>query len=112
VAERTGTPHDATSRSRVAAAPQVQRLRLYTAGQLPNSLQAEQHLRELCAAHLPGRHTVEVIDVLASPQRGLDDGIIATPTLVRLEPAPRVVIVGNLRDGGAVLRALGLEEQP
>jgi circadian clock protein KaiB len=82
------------------------RLRLYIAGTLPNSLQALDNLRAICDAHLAGRYSIEVVDFLEEPRRALDDGVIVTPTLVRVEPAPQRVIVGTLADQAAVLRAL------
>jgi circadian clock protein KaiB len=85
-------------------------LRLYVAGGLPNSAQAEKQLRDICALHLDGRCTIEVVDLFAAPQRALDDGVIVTPTLVRVEPAPRQVVVGSLTDRAAVMRVLSLEE--
>jgi hypothetical protein len=49
-----------------------------------------------------------VVDILQEPLRALVEGILVTPTLVRLSPPVRH-IVGDLRDRGIVLRALGLE---
>jgi circadian clock protein KaiB len=86
-------------------------LRLYIAGSLPNSLQAQQNLRSICEAHLPGRHTIEVIDFLESPRRALEDGVVVTPTLVKLVPAPQRMVVGTLADRAAVLHALDLPER-
>jgi circadian clock protein KaiB len=96
-----------------AVAPQASfyRLRLYVAGELPNSVQALGNLRSVCEAHLPGRYSVEVVDFFAAPQRALADGVIVTPTLVRLEPEPRQVVVGNLADRATLLRALDLQEE-
>jgi len=41
------------------------------------------------------------------PARALKDGIIVTPTLVRLVPAPARKIIGTLSDRNQVLLALG-----
>jgi circadian clock protein KaiB len=82
------------------------RLRLYVAGTLPNSLQAQHNLRSICEAHLAGRCTIDIVDFLEEPRRALDDGVIVTPTLVRVEPTPQRVIVGTLADQVAVLQAL------
>jgi circadian clock protein KaiB len=88
------------------------RFRLYVAGTLPNSQQAQQNLRALCESHLPGRYDIEVIDFLSEPGRGLADGVIVTPTLVMVEPAPQRIVVGNLNDEHAVLHALELPSKP
>ncbi len=84
------------------------RLRLYIAGEGPNSVRARSNLLALCQQHMPGRHQVEVIDVLREPQRALADGVFLTPLLVKLAPAPARRIVGNLSDVQPLLVALGL----
>lgn len=86
-------------------------LRLYVAGRAPNSAAALANLRALLAeAPLDARTAdLEVVDVLEEPARALGDGVIVSPTLVRLSPAPEVRIVGSLSDLPAVRAALGLE---
>jgi circadian clock protein KaiB len=96
----------------VGAATGLYRFRLYVAGSLPNSQQARQNLQALCEAHLPDRHEIEVVDFLEEPTRGLDDGVIVTPTLVLLSPGPARTVVGSLADRDAVLRALELPPEP
>jgi circadian clock protein KaiB len=85
------------------------KFRLYVADDTRNSVQARANLAELCRAHLPGRHEIEVVDVLKEPERALEDGILMTPTLIVLAPAPVRRIVGTLSQTGTVLRTLGLE---
>jgi circadian clock protein KaiB len=84
------------------------RFRLYVAGRAPNSVQAVANLRALCAAHVPGRHEIEVVDVFVEPQRALADSVFMTPTLLVMAPAPRQRIVGTLSQAGPVLDVLGL----
>jgi circadian clock protein KaiB len=83
--------------------------RLYVAGDALNSALAQANLKALCREHLPGRHTIEVVDVFKQPQRALADGIFLTPTLVKLAPAPVRRIVGTLSRTRTVLLALGLD---
>ena len=61
--------------------------------------------------HLAGRHTIEVIDLLAQPARASADGIIAVPTLVRSSPLPRRKFIGDLSDTGRILHGLDLPEE-
>jgi circadian clock protein KaiB len=82
--------------------------RLYVAGDGENSTRAVTNLNALCRAHLAGRHRIEVIDVFTHPDRALADGIVMTPTLVRLEPAPVRRLIGTLQATDAVVAALGL----
>jgi len=83
--------------------------RLYVAGQAMNSAQAVANLNALCRSHLPGRHSIEIVDVFREPGRALADGIFMTPTLIKLAPAPVRRIVGTLNQTPTLLLALGLE---
>jgi circadian clock protein KaiB len=85
-------------------------LRLYIVGRAPNSTRAIANLQAISDQFLSGRCRVEIIDVLDDPRRALADGILVTPTLVKLTPLPVQKIVGNLTDHARVCFALGLEE--
>lgn len=85
-------------------------LRLYVAGQSPNSVQAIENLRRVCDEYLPGRYTIELIDLVEHPKLARGDEIIAVPTLVRRLPEPVRKIIGNLSDTEAVL--VGLQLRP
>lgn len=82
------------------------RLRLYIAGNAPNSLHAIANLRAICETHFPASHELEIVDLLAHPQRGLVDGIIVTPTLLKVHPLPVQRMVGSLGDTKQVLLTL------
>jgi circadian clock protein KaiB len=71
-------------------------LRLYIAGQTPNSLAAITNLKKICEDQLSGKYRIEVIDLLKKPQLAKGDQIVAIPTLVRRLPPPVKKIVGNL----------------
>jgi circadian clock protein KaiB len=86
------------------------KLRLYIAGGAPNSVRAIANLAAICKEHLQSRFTLEIVDVLLFPARALADGILVTPSLAKLSPAPAVKIVGNLSDRSNVLQALGISE--
>jgi len=68
-------------------------------------------LTNLCEERLSGRYELDVIDVLAHPERAESARILATPTLLKLSPAPRVRIVGDLSLRANVLAGLGLDDQ-
>jgi circadian clock protein KaiB len=86
------------------------KFRLYVADDSPNSMQAISNLHALCGKYLAERHEIEVVDVLREPKRALDDGILLTPTLVKLSPPPIRKIVGNLNQLQPVLLALNLPD--
>jgi circadian clock protein KaiB len=85
-------------------------LRLYVAGQTPKSITAFANLKKLCEAHLSGRYTIEVVDLLQQPQLAAGDQIVAIPTLVRKLPEPLRKIVGDLSNTERAL--VGLQLRP
>ncbi len=85
-------------------------LRLYVAGQTPKSLAAVANLKRICEEHLAGRYSIEVVDLLVTPQLTAGDQIVALPTLVRRLPPPLKRIIGNLSDTERVL--VGLDIRP
>ncbi|MFC3694682.1 circadian clock KaiB family protein [Chenggangzhangella methanolivorans] len=85
-------------------------LRLYVAGRTANSMEAIANLRRLCDEHLPGRHTVEIIDLSQDPKRAAQDQIVALPTLVRHLPPPLKRIIGKLADVDKVLFGLEIKK--
>ena len=78
------------------------------AGTTPKSLAAISNLRNLCEEHLPGRYTIEIVDLLENPKLALGDQIVAIPTLVRKTPAPMRKIIGDLSDRERVLVGMDL----
>ncbi len=85
-------------------------LRLYIAGQTPNSVTAITNLKKLCEDKLKGKYRIEVVDLLEKPQLAKGDQIIAIPTLVRRLPPPVKKIIGNLSKTESVI--VGLDLQP
>jgi len=82
------------------------RLRLYIAGNAPNSMRALTNVRAICEEHYAANHELEIVDVLEWPLRGLEDGVIVTPTLLRVHPQPIQRLIGNLSDLPQVLLTL------
>ena len=68
------------------------------------------NLKKICEEHLPGRYSIEVIDLLESPQLAKGDEIVAIPTLVRRLPEPIRKIVGDLSNTEKTL--VGLQLRP
>ncbi|WP_075359023.1 circadian clock KaiB family protein [Caballeronia sordidicola] len=85
-------------------------LRLYVAGETPKSLAAIRNLRALCATHLAGKFSIEVIDLRVNPQLAAADQILAIPTVVRHLPSPLKKVIGDLSDTERVL--VGLDLRP
>ncbi len=83
-------------------------LKLYVAGNTPNSMRALKTLREILDREFKGVYALKVIDVLKSPQLAEEDKILATPTLAKILPPPVRRIIGDLSDREKVLIGLDL----
>jgi len=83
-------------------------LKLYVTGQTPNSQRALRNLENILNNELKGLYELKVIDVLERPQLAEDDKILATPTLVKILPAPVRKIIGDLSDKEKILLGLDL----
>ena len=83
--------------------------RLYVVDEGPSSARAIANLSAICKNHLPDNHQIEIVDLLQDPRRVLSDSIPATPTLIKLSPAPVRKIIGDLSEEAKVLFALGLQ---
>jgi circadian clock protein KaiB len=81
-------------------------MRLYVAGQSTRSIAAIANLRRICDTHIPGRCTIEVIDLMRNPELAKADQIVAIPTLVRRLPEPVRRIIGDLSATEKVLLSL------
>ncbi len=82
-------------------------LRLYVAGNAPNSVRAIANVQAICDQHFGRTHELEIVDLLEHPRRALADAIVVTPTLLKLAPLPIQRVIGNLSDTNQVLLALG-----
>ena len=91
--------------AKVSKPPKL-RLRLYIAGRAPNSVRAIANCRAICDEHFASGHELEIVDLLEHPKRALTDGIIVTPTLLKLMPLPTQRVIGSLSDKSQVLQAL------
>ena len=85
-------------------------LRLYVAGKTARSMTALENLKRYCEENVKDRYSIEVIDLLESPQLAEGDQILAVPTLVRRVPVPIRKIIGDLSNEEKVLVGLDLRE--
>lgn len=93
---------------RILRPAQRYRLRLYVAGTNLNSFRAIQNVRQLCGKVLPGKVSLEVIDLYQQPKLAKRDHIIAVPALVKIFPLPRRMFIGDLSDRKRLLLGLGI----
>ena len=87
-------------------------MRLYVAGSAPNSVKAIANLQAICGRYLKDGYKLEIVDVCEHPRRALAEGVLVTPSLTKVSPAPASNVIGNLSDTRSVLAALGLPPPP
>jgi len=84
-------------------------LRLFVAGDSPDSAMAIANLKALFPDDGSSPAEIEIVDVQREPSRAARDGITVTPTLLKVSPSPSCRILGNLKNRDALLHVLGLE---
>ena len=83
------------------------RLRLFVAGDEPNSASAKASLHRICSTYLSERDfRIEIIDVLRDSRPAREESILVTPALIVQAEGTRTVVFGNLAEPGKVLAAL------
>lgn len=83
-------------------------LKLYISGKTAKATDAIQSFSHILDDRFNGHYTLEVIDILKSPQSAADDQIIISPTIVKRSPEPVKKAFGDLSDAESVLTLLGL----
>jgi circadian clock protein KaiB len=81
-------------------------LTLFVSGASESSAHAITNVREICDAHLSGRHELSIVDVNQEPALAKEHHVLATPTLVKDHPLPMRVLVGDMSDHTRILVAL------
>jgi circadian clock protein KaiB len=84
-------------------------LRLFVSGLTPRSQRAIDNLQNICERYLAGRHRIEVVDLYQSPGAARDEQIIATPTLLKIQPLPPRRVIGDLSQVEKVLHGLDIK---
>ncbi len=101
-----------TRQARDGESPGRYLLRLYVTGTTPASARAIERVQKICEEHLSGRYDLEVIDIYQLPALAKDDQIIATPTLIKVLPAPLRRFIGDLSRIESVLFGMDLRARP
>jgi circadian clock protein KaiB len=71
---------------------------LYITGRRQKTLDLIEALKGFLSERFKDQYSLEIIDVLEDLQRAEDDMILATPTLVKSAPPPRLKIIGDFRN--------------
>jgi circadian clock protein KaiB len=81
-------------------------LTLFVSGASESSAHAIENVREICDAHLSGRHQLNIVDLNQEPALAKEHHVLATPTLVKDHPLPVRMLVGDMSDHTRILVAL------
>ena len=81
---------------------------LFVSGMSVRSVNAIENIGKICKEHLAEDFELEIIDINKQKHQAARYQIIALPTLIRLEPMPTRIILGDLSDTEKVLRILNI----
>ena len=81
---------------------------LYVSGMSLNSMEAIENIKIFCEKHLSNSYDLEIIDIYKNPECAMSQQIIYSPSLIKVAPLPRKVLIGNFSDTGKVMDRLGL----
>lgn len=83
-------------------------MRLFVAGDEPNSVIAKKNINKICSKLLNEQFKLDVIDVFQDFTTAIKENILVTPALV-IDKPKKTKIFGNLRETDKVLAALESE---
>lgn len=87
----------------VAEDPEKYVFLLFIAGMSIASSKAVENLHSICEKYLEGRHEVNIVDIHQQPEKTVEYQIVATPTLIKSNPAPEKRLIGDLSKTEKVL---------
>lgn len=73
-------------------------LTLFITGATPRSLRAISNVRDFCGRELGDDYDLEIVDLYETPERAQPANIIVAPTLIRHEPKPVKLLVGDMSE--------------
>ena len=73
-------------------------LTLFVTGATPRSLRAISNVRDFCGRELGDNYDLEIVDLYEVPERAQPANIIVAPTLIRHEPKPLKLLVGDMSE--------------
>jgi len=83
-------------------------LRLFVAGNSPVSIRAINNLQKILEEYLKDRYELEIVDIHQQPEWVTVENITAVPLLVKRNPIPKRMLVGDMSDTARVLRGLNI----
>ncbi len=86
------------------------KFKLFVSGMSVKSGHAIENIRKICDTYLTDNYDLEIIDISRDKEQAVIHQIVAIPTLIKTEPAPRRIILGDLSDKQKVLYILNISE--
>lgn len=90
--------------------PEKHKFMLFVSGMSVKSGHAIENLRIICDKYLADMYELQIIDISRDTEQAVIHQIVAIPTLIKISPAPRRIILGDLSDKEKVLKILNLTE--
>ena len=87
------------------------KLRIYLAGKSKRDEKNVGELREILEYKLKNQYSLQVIDVLDSRELAIQDNVLATPVLIKLEPQPVRKLLGDFGDYEKLMLLLGMADR-
>jgi circadian clock protein KaiB len=73
-------------------------LTLFITGATPRSVRAVENVQAFCGRELDGDYELDIVDLYKDPGRAQPANVIVAPTLIRHEPKPVKLLVGDMSD--------------
>lgn len=83
-------------------------LQLYVAGMSGKSMLAIKNIKHLCNKYVKDNFDLEIIDLYKFPEAAQQNQVVFSPSLIRVFPLPRKVIIGNLSDEDRIVKVLNI----
>jgi CheY-like chemotaxis protein len=83
-------------------------LSLYVTLPWPSSVRAQSNLSRVLSGIAAGEVRLQVWDLATHPERGEEDNVLFSPTLVKVWPEPKMWILGDLSEPGVLTDLLAL----
>ena len=83
--------------------------RLYVTGHTEMTVTTIKQVQQMLRDTLDVREDeqeLEIINILETPQRAIEDKVFATPTLIKVSPPPPRRIIGDLRDCHEIISSI------
>lgn len=94
-----------------SSAKPIYHLKLFVAGDEPNSRIAIETLKNICDTYLQGNYSLELIDVLKDYNKALENKIYFAHTLIITTPKSQFRIIGSLSNTRKLHEILGLSQK-